>query len=160
MEIWQIQGWYSGETSTARDRRGAEAALLILSDRRGGSHPSPRSSLPMCGAVQVAPRREMCTVLSAGLEALLGRRCGATTAPGAAFESGGYGPCPILPLRRRSRCAAARHAPLVTPILSLDLARLALRRSVSWRIALAGLVRASRRLQTCTVRRRRAAGRH
>lgn len=56
--------------------------------------------------------------------------------------------------------AAARHAPLVTPILSLDLARLALRRSVSWRIALAGLVRASRRLQTCTVRRRRAAGRH
>jgi hypothetical protein len=45
----------------------------------------------------------------------LGRGCDATTAPGPSLESGGSGPGSILPLCRRSRCAAARHAPFLTP---------------------------------------------
>ena len=106
--LWQDGSLCACIAYSFGDRRGRLKSAKIKS----GLLPEFGVCSDLCAAV--CPLHD-----SAGRQSgvLLGRGCDATTAPGAALESGGYGPGSILPLRRRSWCAAARHAPFLTPIL-------------------------------------------
>ena len=68
-----------------------------------------------CPECTASARCGACRNVYSRMEALLGHGCDATMAPGAAFESGGFGPGSILLLRRQFRCAAALRPPFSTP---------------------------------------------